>query len=264
MDYARRATCREVEEAVAGNIAGQEELISILGSLRKGSYLFIDEVHRLAGVLEECLHSAMDDGGVTIVAATTRMGALSAPFRSRFKHIERLEPYAEEELAEVVTRAARKLGTEVSPEAALEVARRSRGTPRESLRILERARDIAQVEAASCIDLAHVGQAAERLGIDQHGLDRVERAAVTLLIERGRPLGREATRRPSQSEGAASTPLRGWESISRPSGTSTSRGSSDRGSWSGPSWAGWPRRRPGVSTAHGGTSGRPLSGCLMS
>ena len=92
----------------------------------------------------------------------------------------------------MVTRAARKLGTEVSPEAALEVARRSRGTPRESIRILERARDIAQVEAAPVILLAHVGQAAERLGIDRHGLDRVERAAVRLLIERGRPLGRES------------------------------------------------------------------------
>jgi Holliday junction DNA helicase RuvB len=128
----------------------------------------------------------------TLVAATTRVGALSAPFRSRFRHVERLEPYGEEEIATVVKGVAVRLGTVVSPEAAREVARRARGTPREAMRILDRARDVAQMSGVRWISLAHVGQAAERLGIDEHGLDRVEQAAVRLLIERGRPMGREA------------------------------------------------------------------------
>jgi Holliday junction DNA helicase RuvB len=194
---------------VAGTTRDPGQLVSILTLLRKDSILFIDEVHALTKDCEECLYSALEDrvvsavlreGGrsrpirirlepFTVVAATTRLGALSEPFRARFRHIERLEPYAEEEIAEVVTRAARKLGTEASPEAAQEVARRSRGTPREAIRLLECARDVTQVAAASCIGLAHVGHAAERLGIDAHGLDRVERAAVKLLVDRGRPMG---------------------------------------------------------------------------
>jgi Holliday junction DNA helicase RuvB len=199
-------------EVVAGNIGDPHQLVSILTRLQKGEFLFFDEIHRLPAICEESLYSALEDGTVsavlsegcrtrtvkirlepfTLVAATTRVGALSAPFRGRFKHNERLEPYAEEEIAEVVSGAAARLGTGVSPEAALEIARRSRGTPREAVRILDRARDVAQLSGVTCIDLAHVGQAAERLGIDEHGLDRVERAAVKLLVERGRPLGREA------------------------------------------------------------------------
>jgi len=92
----------------------------------------------------------------------------------------------------VVERTAERLGAAVSREAALEAARRSKGTPREAVRILERARDVAQLSGASGIDLAHVVQAAERLGIDERGLDQVEQAAVKLLVKRGRPMGREA------------------------------------------------------------------------
>jgi Holliday junction DNA helicase RuvB len=199
-------------EVVAGNIGDPHQLVSILARLGKGQFLLIDEIHRLPAACEEALYSALEEGTAsvvlcdgcrsrtvrirlepfTLVAATTRVGALSAPFRSRFRHVERLEPYGEEEIAEVVTGAAERLGNRVSPEAALEVARRSRGTPREALRILDRARDIAQLSGVTCIDLAHVGQAAERLGIDENGLDRVEQAAVRLLVRRGRPMGREA------------------------------------------------------------------------
>ena len=128
----------------------------------------------------------------TLVAATTRPGALSAPFRARFQNVERLEPYGEDDLAEVTARAAKRMGTTVSPEAAREVARRSRGTPREAIRLLGAARDVAQGSPSMGIGLDHVGQASDRLGIDEHGLDPVERAAVNLLIERGRPVGREA------------------------------------------------------------------------
>jgi Holliday junction DNA helicase RuvB len=129
---------------------------------------------------------------LTLVAATTRVGALSDPFRARYRNVERLEPYEEEEIARVVMRAAVQLGTTMSPEAACEIARRSRGTPREAMRIPDRARDVAQISRAADIDLAHMGQAVERLGIDGHALDRVEQAAVRLLVARDRPLGREA------------------------------------------------------------------------
>ena len=174
--------------------------------------VFVDEVHGLGKDCEEFLYGALDEGLVsvilrdgvrarpvrvrlepfTLVAATTKLGALSEAFRSRFRLRERLEPYGEEDIAEVVVRAAARLGTAASPEAAREVARRSRGTPREAIRILERARDIAQLAMAPGIELAHVGHAAERLGIDERGLDRVEVAALQLLLALGRPLGIEA------------------------------------------------------------------------
>jgi hypothetical protein len=165
-----------------------EELLEIDAAFAAGKvpWTKVREIARVATAETErkWLHLAL--------TATTRVGALSAPFRARFRHIERLEPYGEEEIAEVVMGAAMRLGTGVSPEAAREVARRSKGTPREAMRILDRARDIAQLSRVTRISLAHVGQAAERLGIDKHGLDRVEQAAVRLLVRRGRPMGREA------------------------------------------------------------------------
>jgi Holliday junction DNA helicase RuvB len=122
----------------------------------------------------------------TLVGATTSLGELSKALRDRFRLQERLDPYEEDELAEVVSKAAVRLGTSTTPEAA---ARRSRGSPREAIRILERARDVAQLQAASVISVAHVGQAAARLGIDERGLDRVERQAVKLLAGRRTALG---------------------------------------------------------------------------
>ena len=145
---------------MAGNIGDPHQLVSLLAGLVKGSILFIDEIHRLEEACEECLYTALEDGAVdvvlreggrtrtvrvrlepfTLVAATTRLGALSEPFRARFRLRERLEPYSEEELAEVIRRAAARLGNQVSPEAAREAARRARGTPREAIRIAGRLR----------------------------------------------------------------------------------------------------------------------------
>ena len=128
----------------------------------------------------------------TLMGATTRLGKLSAPLRSRFRLLERLEPYGEAELAGVVEKAAGRIGTTVSPQAAREVARRSKGTPREAIRILGRARDVAQLAGATVIELAHVVQAAERLGIDERGLDPVDREVVALLLRRGKATALDA------------------------------------------------------------------------
>jgi Holliday junction DNA helicase RuvB len=219
-----RESGSRLEEVVAGNMGDPHQLISLLARLRKGAFIFVDEVHGLDAACEECLYPALEDGLVhavlresgrtralrvrlepfTLVAATTRAGSLSRPFRARFPLRERLDLYGEEDLAEVATRAAVRLGATVSQEAASEVARRSKGTPREAIRLLERARDVAHhritaegspapvAHVGQTIELAHVGQAAERLGIDENGLDRLEQAAVKLLIERGRPMGVEA------------------------------------------------------------------------
>jgi Holliday junction DNA helicase RuvB subunit len=177
-----------IQEVVAGHVADPHQLISLLARLREGEFLFIDEIHGLGTACEEALYPALEDGRVdvvvrdrsrtrtirvrlepfTLVGATTRLGALSEPFRARFRLKERLEPYGEEELAEIVARAAGRLGSPVTFEAAREVAARSRGTPREAIQLLERARDIAQdsetaqVMDSSEADLAHVGQ--------EHGL----------------------------------------------------------------------------------------------
>jgi Holliday junction DNA helicase RuvB subunit len=155
------------QEVVAGNIADPHQLISILARLEKGSFVFVDEIHALKCSCAELLYPALEDGIVqvlvrqggrtrllrvhlepfTLVGATTRLGALEAPFRARFPLKERLEPYSENELADLVERAAQRLGDPASPEAARAIARRSRGTPREAIRLLERARDVAQVTA---------------------------------------------------------------------------------------------------------------------
>jgi Holliday junction DNA helicase RuvB len=205
-----------IEEVVAAGIRDPYQLVSLLVRLKPGQFLFLDEVHALDRACEESLYSALAERCVnvllrehgrtrtlrvrlepfTLVAATTRLGALSEPFRSRFAHRERLEPYSERELCELVTRAAVKLGTEATEEAAHEVARRSRGTPREAIRLLERSRDVAQVassgESAHVVvklDADHVVEAASRLGIDERGLGREEQAVIELLVGRGRPLG---------------------------------------------------------------------------
>jgi Holliday junction DNA helicase RuvB len=183
--------------------------ISLLCRLPRSGYLHIDEIHCLGEASQESLYSALEDGVAdavlreggrtravrvrfepfTLIGATTRLGELSKAFRDRFRLQERLDAYEEHELAEVVSRAAVRLGTSATPDAALDVARRSRGTPREAIRILERARDVAQLQGAAVIAVAHVVQAAERLGIDERGLDRV---VVKLLLRRGKPTGLEA------------------------------------------------------------------------
>src|SRR5262245_5968928 len=198
-----------MEEVFAGNIETPPKLLSLLAGLRKGRIFFVDELHGLPKACQEFLYPALEDrvvdvvlreGGrtralrvrlepFTLVGATTEMGTLSRPFRDRFPLRERLEPYGEEDLAAVVSKAAERLGAPASPEAAHGVARRSKGTPREAIRILERTRDIAQLSGSRAIGLAHVDQAAERLGIDSWGLDRDDRRALKLLLRRGRPTG---------------------------------------------------------------------------
>ena len=198
-----------IEEVLAGRIRDPHQLLSLLARLRKGGLLFLDEIHGLAKACQEFLYPALEDGVVdvvlreggktralrvrlepfTLVGATTQPGMLCRPFRDRFRLRERLEPYGEEELVGVVVKAAVRLRPPATPESAREVARRAKGTPREAIRTLERARDIAQVSGAPGIEVDHVIQAAERLGIDGRGLDPVDRGAVKLLLRRGRPTG---------------------------------------------------------------------------
>jgi Holliday junction DNA helicase RuvB len=194
-----------LQETVAGHIADAHRLVELLVGLRRGDMLFLDEIHRLRGPLEETLYTALDDGFVdvlvsgraqtrririrleafTLVGATTRLGALSAPFRGRFQHCERLEPYTAGELSELVARAAKRLEVSLELEAAAEIARRSRGTPREALRILDHVRDWAQVSGIPTVKDSHVGIVAARQGIDARGLGSEERRVVT---ERAREL----------------------------------------------------------------------------
>jgi Holliday junction DNA helicase RuvB len=189
-----------------------QQLVLLLAGLRPGGVLFIDEVHRLPGACEECLHSALEDGAIdvvvtdgsrsrtlrialepiTIIAATTELGALAEPFRARFRLQETLEPYGLEDLALVVERAAPRLGVSVSAPAVRAIARRSRRTPREAVRLLERARDLATVAGRTAVEESDVEEAAQRLGIDADGLGPDDRRILALLLSRGRPLGLEA------------------------------------------------------------------------
>jgi len=197
-----------IEETMGRNLADPQRLISVLAGLHRGDILFIDELHALGSDSEELLYSAMKEcvvsvhqgGGIerlalepfTLVGATTCPGALSEPFRSRFGIHLRLEHYGEEDLAELVIRAAEGMEIAATAQAAREIARRARGTPREALRILDRSRDVAELTGSRVLDLAHVGEAAGRLGIDLNGLDPVDRKAVKLLLKLGRPIGQEA------------------------------------------------------------------------
>jgi Holliday junction DNA helicase RuvB len=209
----------ELKIAMGPLIEEPSQLMGLLSSLKRGDILFIDEIHRLSAACEECLYSPMEDWALdlalaqgtrlrtirlllepfTLVGATTRLGSLSGPFRARFKLEERLEPYGEEDLAEVVLRAGPRSGVVVTFEAAQAVARRGRGTPREALRLLERARDAAQAKLAptkdagdSTIELEHVEEAAERLGIDSEGLRAEDRRILELLCAGDRPMGLQA------------------------------------------------------------------------
>ena len=204
-------------------IAEPCQLIGLLTGLERGDFVFIDEIHRLPAPCEECLYSALEDGVLdvvvaqgarvravrillppfTLVGVTTVPAALQESFRARFKLEERLEFYGEAEIAAVVERAAPRLGDSVSAEACKAIARRARGTPREALRLLERARDLAQASARTpeggaeageraTVEARHVEEAAERLGIDSEGMRIEERRILEVLIARGRPMGIES------------------------------------------------------------------------
>ncbi len=189
------------------------DLAAILTNLDEKGVLFIDEIHRMNRVVEEVLYPAMEDFCLdliigkgpgartvkldlpkfTLIGATTRMGLLSSPFRDRFGVVCRLEFYSVEELKQIITRAARILDVELSGDAADEVAKRSRGTPRVANRLLRRARDFAQVQAEGVITLEVARHTLERLQIDEVGLDALDRAVLLTIIDKfsGGPVGIE-------------------------------------------------------------------------
>jgi Holliday junction DNA helicase RuvB len=192
-------------------IAKGGDLAAILTSLQPHDVLFIDEIHRLPSAVEEILYPAMEDFKLdliigegpaartvrvdvppfTLVGATTRAGMLTNPLRDRFGVHGRLEFYAESEIEQVVTRASRLLNIPIAAEAAAEIARRARGTPRIANRLLRRVRDFAVVEGAPTITLATTQHALSRLGVDDKGLDRNDHRYLEALIHRfkGGPVG---------------------------------------------------------------------------
>ena len=187
------------------------DLAAILTNLEPHDVLFIDEIHRLSHVVEEILYPAMEDFQLdiiigqgpsartikldlpkfTLVGATTRAGLLSSPLRDRFGVISRLEFYTHQELAFIVTRSARIFGMAIDPDGAMELARRSRGTPRIANRLLRRVRDFAQVRANGVITRAVADQALALLEIDQMGFDMMDRAILLTIIDKfgGGPVG---------------------------------------------------------------------------
>jgi holliday junction DNA helicase RuvB len=187
------------------------DLAGILSNLQPREVLFIDEIHRMAPAIEEILYPAMEDFELdivigqgpgarsvkvpierfTLVGATTRAGLLTSPLRARFGIVHRLDFYAVTDIEEIVRRSARILGVELVGEAAAEIARRSRGTPRIANRLLRRVRDYAQVRADGRITPDVAGQAMKLLEVDQHGLDDVDRRLLMTIIEKfsGGPVG---------------------------------------------------------------------------
>jgi Holliday junction DNA helicase RuvB len=189
------------------------DLAALLTNLEPKDVLFIDEIHRLSPVVEEILYPALEDFQLdimigegpaarsvkldlppfTLVGATTRAGMLTNPLRDRFGIVARLEFYNADELTHIVKRSAQLLGIEISPEGALEVARRSRGTPRIANRLLRRVRDYAEVKADGKIDSAVADAALKMLEVDSAGLDVMDRKLLHALLEKfsGGPVGLE-------------------------------------------------------------------------
>ena len=187
------------------------DLAAILSSLVEGEILFIDEIHRLPRPAEELLYLAMEDFRVdvivgkgpgataiplqlphfTLVGATTRAGLLPSPLRDRFGFTAYLDFYEDSDIAKVVTRSAELLKIEIDKDAVIEVAGRSRGTPRIANRLLRRVRDFAQVNGSKKISLSDSQSALEMYEVDELGLDRLDRAVLTALVERfnGGPVG---------------------------------------------------------------------------
>lgn len=187
------------------------DLAAVVSSLEPGDVLFIDEIHRLNRAIEEVLYPAMEDFCLdivvgkgpsarsirldlppfTLIGATTRAGALSAPLRDRFGVPLRLEFYEVEPLKEIVVRSAGLFEVAIDEQAAVEIARRSRGTPRIANRLLRRVRDYAQVRGNGNITISTAQQALEMLQVDSHGLDHIDHKLLTGMIERfrGGPVG---------------------------------------------------------------------------
>lgn len=187
------------------------EMAAVLNGLREGDILFVDEIHRLNKQVEEVLYPAMEDFVIdiiigkgqdtrsirlnlprfTLIGATTRAGLLSAPLRDRFGEIHRLEFYTAAELSRIIRNSARKLQVEIDEQGAMEMARRSRGTPRLANRILRRVRDFAQVRYDGRISEEVANTALDLMEVDRMGLDRADRRFLMTLIElyNGGPAG---------------------------------------------------------------------------
>ena len=187
------------------------EMAAILNNLQEGDLLFVDEIHRLNRQVEEVLYPAMEDYAIdimigkgatarsirldlpkfTLVGATTRAGLLSAPLRDRFGVVHHLEFYTEQELTTIIIRSAEVLGVEMEQKGAIEMAKRSRGTPRLANRLLKRVRDFAQVKYDGIITEEVANFALDLLEVDKHGLDQIDRLILVTMIEKfqGGPVG---------------------------------------------------------------------------
>ena len=187
------------------------EMAAILNNLQENDVLFVDEIHRLNRQVEEVLYPAMEDYAIdimigkgatarsirldlpkfTLVGATTRAGLLTAPLRDRFGVVHHLEFYTEEELQTIIIHSAKLLGVKIDREGALEMARRSRGTPRLANRLLKRVRDFAQVKYDGRITKEVADFSLDLLEVDRYGLDQIDRLLLTTIIQRfaGGPVG---------------------------------------------------------------------------
>jgi Holliday junction DNA helicase RuvB len=189
------------------------DLASILTGLKKGDFLFIDEIHRLNKTVEEMLYAAMEDFALdivlgkgpsaktvrlnlqkfTLVGATTRIGLISGPMRDRFGYVQQLEFYEDIDLQEIVERTADVFGVKIEPKAAWEIGKRARGTPRIANRLLRRVRDYAQIKNDGVITLKEVNEALEMLGVDEIGLSDADRKYLDVVKNQynGGPVGVE-------------------------------------------------------------------------
>ncbi len=202
---------RDIRVTSGPALAKLADLAGILTNLQEGDVLFIDEIHRLQKSIEEVLYPAMEDYALdlvvgqgpgartlrldlpqfTLVGATTRVGMLGAPLRDRFGMTHRLEPYKEGDMVKIMKRSAGLLGIKVEQEALREVARRCRRTPRIANRLLKRIRDYVQVKNKKAVDRRAAKKTLDLLGVDEMGLDKVDRQVLWVLIERfeGGPVG---------------------------------------------------------------------------
>ena len=199
-----------IKVTAAPMIEKSGDLAAILTNLEEGDILFIDEIHRLSPAVEEILYSSMEDFRIdiiigsgpaaqtvkidlprfTLIGATTRAGMLSNPLRDRFGMSFRMQFYTSEELAKIVVQASLKLDKEIIHEASLEIAKRSRGTPRIALRLLRRVRDFADVAEESLIEHSRTQYALNELGINSHGFDEMDLRLLKLLVSaNGRAMG---------------------------------------------------------------------------
>ncbi len=199
-----------IKVTAAPMIEKSGDLAALLTNLEEGDILFIDEIHRLSPAVEEILYSSMEDFRIdiiigsgpaaqtvkidlprfTLIGATTRAGMLSNPLRDRFGMSFRMQFYTSEELARIVLQASLKLGKEILNEACMEIAKRSRGTPRIALRLLRRVRDFADVANESSIEFVRTKYALNELGINSHGFDEMDIRLLNLLASaNGRAMG---------------------------------------------------------------------------